>query len=73
MTGGFLSRKGVDGLLLATPTYDRNSKDNFDDTDSVRARPSAWVVRCEGGGQTSAASCNIKKCCNYKIIDHFQT
>ena len=30
-------------------------------------------MRCEGRGQTSAASCNIKKCCNNKIINHFQT
>ena len=42
MTGGFLSREEVDTLLLAAPTYDRNSKDNFNDADRVKARPSAW-------------------------------
>lgn len=42
MTGGFLSREGVDGLLLATSTYVRNSKDNLNDTDRIKARPSAW-------------------------------
>ena len=42
MTSGFLSRGGVDTLLLAAPTYDRNSKDNFNNTDRVKARPRAW-------------------------------
>ena len=81
MTGGFLSREGVDGLLLATSTYVRNSKDNLNDTDRIKARPSARnssTQHCWIGLWDIEKYCNQKKMIifildptPFKVLQHF--